>query len=130
MTQVTPAQYAAGSILINIRANEGLKIMKKLGRLRKIQATIVSGRHMPYTEEDIITLLSHKLVAIVSGNIPMTLFWMQCTDIVTEDIKRAIKMEHLYQHQAERINKIAKQYGERAEELSTEIKSIRSRIGN
>lgn len=130
MTQVTPAQYAAGSILINIRANEGLKIMKKLGRLIKIQATIVRGRHMPYTEEDIVTLLSHKLVAIISGNIPMTLFWMQCTTIVTEDIKRAIKMEHLYQHQSERINKIAKQYGERAEELSAEIKSIRSRIGN
>lgn len=131
MSQVTQAQYNAGNILINIRAQELSKIQKSLTRLRVLNDRLhaKSGKSMPYTEEDIITLLTHKLAAIISGEWPMILFWLQCTNKVIEDVLWATQREKLYQHQAKRIDRIAERYGTRAAEIHMEVKAIRNRIG-
>ena len=132
MTQVTLAQYNAGNILLNVKSIELGKIQKNLQRLRKLNDRLdnKSGKNMPYTEEDIITLLTHKLAAIISGNIGMTLFWMQCTNKVIEDVLWAIRMEKLYQHQAQRVDRIAERYGNRAGEIQLEVQAIRRRMGH
>jgi len=131
MTQITLAQYNAGKILLNVKAIELGKIQKNLGRLRTMNDRLdrKSGTHMPYSEEDIITLLTHKLAAIISGNYVMTLFWMKCTNKVIEDVLWATKMEHLYQHQAKRVDRIAERYGNRAGEIQLEVQAIRKRMG-
>ena len=132
MTQVTQAQYNAGNILLNVKSIELGKISKNLQRLRTMNDRLhsKSGSTMPYTEEDIITLLTHKLAAIISGNMGMTLFWMQCTNKVIEDVMMAIRLEKVYQHQAERVDRIAERYGNRASEILVEVQAIRKRIGS
>lgn len=131
MTQVTLAQYNAGMILLNVKTIELGKIRKNLTRLRGLNDRLdsKSGTNMPYTEEDIITLLTHKLAAIISGNYVMTLFWMKCTNKVIEDVLWATKMEHLYQHQAQRVDRLAERYGKRVDEIQQEAQAIRDRIG-
>lgn len=131
MSQISQAQYNAGNILLNVKSIELGKIQKNLQRLRVFNDRLdnKSGRSMPYTEEDIITLVTHKLAAILSGNYVMTLFWMQCTNKVIDDVLWATKMEKLYQHQAKRIDRIAERYGNRAAEISLEVQAIRRRMG-
>jgi predicted metal-dependent hydrolase len=131
MSQVTQAQYNAGNILLNVKSIELGKIQKNLQRLRGFNDRLErkSGSTMPYTEEDIITLMTHKLAAIISGNYVMTLFWMKCTNKVIEDVLWATKMEKLYQHQARRVDRIAERYGNRAGEISLEVQAIRRRMG-
>lgn len=131
MSQISQAQYNAGNILLNVKSIELGKIQKNLQRLRVFNDRLdsKSGKSMPYTEEDIITLVTHKLAAILSGNYVMTLFWMQCTNKVIDDVLWATKMEKLYQHQAKRIDRIAERYGNRAGEISLEVQAIRRRMG-
>jgi hypothetical protein len=126
---VTDAQYNAGRILINVKMGELGKLHKKLLRLRALNDRIIKCREMPYTDENMSTLLVYSMAALCSGNWLMMVFWLDATTQVAEDIQHCIKIEHLRQHQANRIGNIAEKIGSQVLALGKEIKAIQNRIG-
>ena len=125
---VTQAQYNAGKILVNVKHGELGRLHKKLQRLSTMITEKAKGPEMPYTEENLITLTQHSLASILSGNQMMVQFWMVCTIQIHNDIQHLIRLEHIRQHQARRIGKMADRIGRRVVEIDGEIKAIITRI--
>ncbi|MNQ14380.1 hypothetical protein D3C85_273290 [compost metagenome] len=127
---VTDAQYNAGRILINVKMIELGKLRKKLDRVRSLADKAVKSAEMPYTEDNMVTLMTHSMAALFSCDLVMMNFWMDAITRVGEDIQHCIKIELLRQHQAKRIGDIAERIGNQAAVISDEIEAIRLRISN
>jgi hypothetical protein len=125
---VTDAQYNAGRILINVKMIELGQLRKKIARLRELSDAVVKSSDMPYTEENMITLLTHSIASILNWNVLMMYFWMDATTQVAEDIQHCIRIEKLRQHQADRIGRIAERFSSRVSEIGLEIQAIQDRI--
>lgn len=126
---VTEAQRNAGHILINVKVTELVQLRRKLDRVRELMDLAVKPADMPYTDENMTTLLTHSIAALVSGNWLMIQFWMDATLQIGEDIRHCVRVEQIRQHQARRIGCIAERIGVRVKEIDGEIKAIRDRIG-
>jgi hypothetical protein len=127
---VTDAQYNAGRILINVKMIELGKLQKKLHRVRGLADRVVKSPDMPYTEDNMVTLLTHSLAAILSWDLFMMEFWMAAIEQVGADIQYCIRIERVRQHQAQRIGCIAERISGRATAINNEIDAIRNRISN
>lgn len=126
---VTEAQRNAGRILINVKNIELKGIHDKLVRLSPLAQKTTKEVEFPYTEENMDTLFMHALGALVTGNLLMMHFWMQCILQVGEDIEWYIKQESRRRHQIQRIGCIADRYSDRIKKLQQEVKEISNRIG-
>lgn len=127
---VTDAQYNAGRILVNVKVIELGNLKKKLKRVRELADRMIESPEMPYTEENMITLLTHSIASILSWDMFMMHFWMAATEQVAEDIQYCIRIERLRQHQARRIGCIAERIRVRSVEIESEIDAILKRIGS
>ncbi|MNU66037.1 hypothetical protein D3C71_553400 [compost metagenome] len=119
----------AAQVLLPGKLMEMRKAKEKFLRLKGLSDSVQQQRNnCPYTEENMDTLLTMGLAAILRHDLFMMIYWANIALEIQVDLESYMAQELRYRHQLNRLTRIAVNYSNYYQALGNEIARLQHDI--